>query len=278
MKKNLIFALLFAPILLLGQTRIKDKQEVYGTWKKSGSPYIIEGEAIVPVGKTLKIKPGVIILFQTGEERDYRIESEINNKFNVGFLRVKGNIIAEGKKNDQIKFDGYGNGTWGNVMLEESTGNVFKYCYFTDSYYMRSVTEKDNATGAISFLASDGIVEFCIFANNGWTAINCKNESKPILRNLTIVGNNYGIECNSSSNPIIQNIILWDNKTAFYFNGGSKPSITNSCLQDEEFPSEAVDLENNILGKDPEFVNAKDNDYSLQKSSPCAGKKMGAKL
>jgi hypothetical protein len=36
---------------------------------KKGSPYIINGEAIVPSGKTLEIKPGVVVRFKTGESR-----------------------------------------------------------------------------------------------------------------------------------------------------------------------------------------------------------------
>jgi len=276
MKRNLLLAIILLPVFSFGQTKIKNKQEVFGTWDKSGSPYIVEGEAIVPKGKTLTIKPGVIVQFKTGEDRYDRLESELNPNFNVGFLRVQGNIIAKGKKKKQIQFTSYGMGNWGNIFLEESKNNVFKYCVISNSFYMRLVTETDNATGALSFYDSNGIVEFCTLAYNGWTAINCKLASSPSLKNLTIVGNNYGIECNTASCPEIENVIMWDNKTAFYLNNNSKPTIKNSCLQDDEFPYEAEDKGGNLTGKDPKFENAQENDFSLRKSSPCAKNNMGA--
>jgi hypothetical protein len=58
MKKKLIFLGVFLVYFFItnAQTVIKDKQDVFGTWKKKGSPYIIEGEAIIPSGKVLNIK------------------------------------------------------------------------------------------------------------------------------------------------------------------------------------------------------------------------------
>lgn len=276
--KKLFLLLILVPIFSICQTNIKDKQAVYGTWQKSESPYIIEGEAFVPEGKILVIKPGVIIQFKTGENRDYRYEDgELNKEINVGFLRVKGKIIAKGKKNKPIKFIAYGEGNWGNVFMENSKDNVFKYCEFSGSYYVRTVTKTDNATGALTFINSSGDVSYCIFANNGWTALNCKQGSSPILQNLTVVGNKYGIECNSNSKPTIKNTILWNNETQFYFNGGSNPSIYNSSLQDYKLPKELIDLGKNILGANPRFKNEEINDYTLTKKSPCKGLNMGAR-
>jgi parallel beta-helix repeat protein len=274
MKKILFFFILFAANYGFAQTRIADKQEVSGKWTKSGSPYIIEGEAIVPIGKILTIKPGVVIMFKTGENRDYRLDGEINSGFNVGFIRVKGKLIAKGKKGKMITFTKNGTGNWGNVFFEESKNNYLKYCYFEAAYYMRGVTETDNGTGAVSFWKSGGTVENCIFANNGWTAINCKQSSMPTIKNVTIAMNKYGIECNSSSTPEIINCIIYGNENQFFFNGGATPRISYSLIQDASLNSDAVNLGKNIFGDDPQFTDEFKKDFSLKSTSPCkkAGK------
>ena len=247
-KLSFLFIVLFTYSFVTAQTRIKDGQEVSGTWKKSKSPYIIEGEAILPAGKTLKIKPGVIVQFKIGTNRDYSEGSSKIESFDVGFLRVNGNIIAKGKANNLIKFTREGNtGNWGNIHIKTSSkDNLIKYCQFEYSHYVRGVITGDNATGAISFHASTGTVQNCLFINNGWSAINCKEGASPKLSNLTILGYEYGIECNSKSSPSISNIIVWQTGTAFYVNGGSSPTISHSLIQGEKLPYELKDLEENI--------------------------------
>jgi len=283
MKKILFLMIaLLSFSVLYGQTRIKDKQEVFGTWKKSKSPYIIEGEAIVPAGKTLKIKPGVVIQFKTGTERDYSNSYGKNNAFDLGFLRVNGKIIAVGKKTNLITFTREGtSGYWGNVHIKtKETDNMLKYCLFTASFFIRGVIDGDNATGAVSFHASTGTVENCLFIDNGWTAINCKEGSAPKLDHLTIVGNKYGIECNTNSSPKIKNIILWNTENAFYSNSGSRPGISHSLIQGSEI-TEMDDLGNNIMGIPPDFINPSAGDYGINTGSPAYktgsdGKNIGA--
>lgn len=260
---------MFAVTVLFSQTRIKDQQEVSGTWKVSKSPYIIEGEAIVPKGKTLKIKPGVVIMFKTGTERDYSINYVKNKVFDLGFLRVNGKIIAEGKPDKLIKFTRVGtSGYWGNVHIRTDVkDNLFKYCLFEAAYFIREVIEGGNATGALSFYNSTGTVKNCLFIDNGWTAINCKESSAPILDHLTIVANKYGIECNSNSSPKISNSILWNTETAFYSNGGSNPGIKYSLVQGS-FLEEIQDLGNNMMGIAPDFIDPSTLNYGINKSSP----------
>ena len=111
----LIFAITISSIVS-AQTIINDNQKVYGTWTKSGSPYIIKGEAIVPVGKTLNIDAGVTVKFYTGEEED------------CGMLRINGQLDANGSKNNMIIFtrDGY-SGNWGIILFENSNNSTMKY-------------------------------------------------------------------------------------------------------------------------------------------------------
>jgi len=276
MKTLFLLAFVAFSLNLMSQTYISDKQEVSGTWSKSGSPYIIQGEAIVPTGKTLKIKPGVVVKFKTGTDRDYTNDGVKSRTFDVGFLRVKGTLIAKGSKKKFITFTHDNNGTWGNVCVNSNKSeSFFQYCKFEYSYYLRGVIPGDNATGSLTFIGCGGTVQNCIFANNGWTAFNCKQSASPTFTNNVIYNNEYAIECNTGSSPFIQNCIIWNNRNGFYVNGNSKPKISYSLTQDSNLPDAAIDEGYNILNKNPMFKDERNNNFSLKKESPCikTGKK-----
>ena len=202
----LLIALIFGSNIN-AQTIIKDKEYVSGTWKKSGSPYIIEGEAVVAVGKTLKIKPGVIVQFKTGDGRDYPDTLE------VGFLRVNGTLIAKGNAKKNILFTREGSyGYWGVIQIADKThSSVLSYCKIEYSAFVKNIVRGDNATGAISAYKSNPEISNCLIIY-GWVGINCKQGASPLIKNNTIVGNRYGIECNTESKPKISNSIIWNNK------------------------------------------------------------------
>lgn len=265
---TLIIIILFTNTVY-SQTYINDKQSVYGTWTKSKSPYIILGEATVPQGETLIIKKGVEVKFKTGTERIYRQNGFRNQNFDLGFLRVNGTIIAKGSKEERVIFTGFGPGYWGSIIIEtKSNASNFKYCTFTNGYYIKSIFNKNNSTGVLTFYNSYAVVEYCTFMNNGWAAINCKEKSSPQLKNLTIVKNYYALECNSNSEPIIENCIIWKNIISLYINEDSKPKISYSLLQDIKI-DEIYDAGNNILNENPEFEDENFNNFLLKENSPC---------
>ncbi len=274
--KKLLF-LVFTSLMLfsaVSQTVIHDKQEVYGKWTPKGSPYIVNGEAIVPAGKTLKIKPGVVVRFKTGDVHDY----DKYSRSEIGFLRVNGRLVAKGSEDNLIYFtrDGaYGN--WGVIYMNTGNkDNLLMYCKVEYAYFIRSIIPTDNATAGISFNACSGAVLNCLVVNNGWNGINCKNSANPVLMNNTLVGNKYAIECNTSSTPTIINTIFYSNDESFYINGGAKPLISYSLLQNA-LPLDVSDLGNNIIGLDPKFVDRWNGNFRLQDDSPCIGKGKGGK-
>ncbi len=131
---------------------------------------------------------------------------------------------------------------------------------------MRLVVTGDNATGATSFINSTGTVENCVFAKNGWTAMNFKQGSNVDVINCTITNNEYGIECNTKSVPKVSNCIIWKNRTNdFYVNGSSMPHLSYSLLSGYEMPEGVSNDGHNIYGKDPKL----DSSYKLKNGSPC---------
>ncbi|MBN3034635.1 MAG: hypothetical protein JW861_03560 [Bacteroidales bacterium] len=262
MKRIMIWMALALVIQVNGQTTIADKTEVFGTWSRKGSPYLVMGEAIVPEGKTLTIKPGVVVKFRTGDVHDY-----IEDGFKCGFLRVNGTLVAKGKAGKMIRFTRESSsGYWGNVYINSrAQGNIVEYCRFEYAYYVRTIIPDDNATGALTFNNATGQVNNCLFMYNGWTAINCKNDAFPKITNCTLVANEYGIECNSSSFPTIINTIIWNNENGAYINGEAEPRIMFSLYQDDELPDGFEDKGNNLLGMDPRLTP----ELRLSEGSPC---------
>lgn len=263
-------AVLFAVSSAYAQTVIRNGEKVSGTWTPKGSPYIIMGEATVPVGSKLKIKPGTIIRFKTGENRDYGYP-----EFDLGFLRVNGVIKASGSKEKPVVFTRQGDdGYWGVVQLHSrQNGSILKGCRFEYGYYIRGIVPDDNATGVLSVYEGTAEITNCLIVNNGWAGINCKQGANPVVMNCTVALNNYGIECNSASSPTIINTIVWGNESDnFFINGGSLPLISYSLIEDSDFPFGLVDGGNNLPGKNPRFEDFLK--FRLLPDSPCikAGK------
>ncbi len=256
-------------INLQSQTYIEDKQKVSGKWDMDGSPYIIKGEAIVPAGEKLVIKPGVVIKFNTSEGRDYGYED-----FSAGFLRVNGRLIAKGKPGALIEFtrnDNYG--YWGVVLIDSEDGkHKIENCLFHHSYYIRGIVPGDNATAALSLHQATAKISNCLFVDNGWNGINCKKGASPEIDHCTFENNNYDIECNTGSNPIISNCILYNAaEYPFYINGGSRPTITFSLIDAYEIDDDIANGGNNILDKRPLFQNVDNDNYRLLANSPGKG-------
>ena len=165
-----ILILIFFSTLLFSQTTIPGG-DVSGTWLQSGSPYLIEGEIIIPNGETLTIDPGCLIEFQGYYE-----------------FNVQGRILAEGSEQDTIYFSREDN-LWGGINFIQTPAfndsSKFSYCKITKA-----------AGGAIDIDSFDKvIISNCTVRNNRRTdnggGINCLNaelniRNSNICRNLAI--------------------------------------------------------------------------------------------
>ncbi len=99
---------------------IPDSTILTGRLTIEHSPYYINGLVTVPLDDTLIIDPGVEIRFKTGD-----------NAKDVGSLRVKGKLTAEGTLNQWITLTRQGDqGIWGCIVFEATanTSSSIKYC------------------------------------------------------------------------------------------------------------------------------------------------------
>lgn len=81
-----------------------------------------------------------------------------------------------------------------------------------------------------------------------------------IVRNNTIVNNDYGIYLDSGTAPTISNCILWDNSDDLY-----DCSATYSCIEDGDSGTGNIGGDAN----DPCFVDIDADDFHLTSVSPC---------
>lgn len=173
MKKILVHIII---VLTVGLSSINAQTNisagiVSGTWNKSGSPYKVNGNIVIPDGQTLTIEAGVKIEFAQFK-----------------WLRVDGRIIANGKSgsSDSIWFtkqNPHDTGWWRGVKFL-STGSSndtsrFSYCVFRNAKGIYDTTDymmcgamfiKNWAKTNIShstFYNNEGVNGACINVNRG---------------------------------------------------------------------------------------------------------------
>ena len=234
-------------------TIITDKQEVYGPWTKANSPYIVQGEAIVPKGEMLSIEPGVTIKFKTGTDANYSDwypNPKINPNFDKGFLRIKGLLKAAGNDKGPIIFSRNDNsGYWGVLWFEtENVEHRLEYCIIEYGGNIDGVLPDFDASSI-----ADGVLT---------------TQSKLIINNCNIVNNlKSAIHCWSNGDATIKNSIIWNNGEDLGFSG----SVSSSMVQSSSFIPNNGKQGNNISNQDPQFVSINNSDYRLKPTSPCIG-------
>lgn len=292
----ILFFLIVNTVQIFSDTMILDK-EIYGNWTKKDSPYLIQGEVIIPKDKTLTIEPGVTIKLKTSYNDDYS-----SPKFDIGFLRINGRLIAEGTIIEPIIFTRYkdtkyGSDNWGTILFNtDYEDSIIEYCRIEYSNRVVNVLSEINGFwGAISFYKSKAIIKNNIFINNTYAAISCINSSPNIINNFIINRNHKafaGIHCKNLSYPkIINNTIVCQNGRAIvcynsvpvvlnsiiFVNGNSgsrvfpqyRPNILFSLIKTNKTREIYRDMGNNIIEEDPQFVNINNNNFKLKEKSPC---------
>jgi hypothetical protein len=291
MKKiGLLITILCHITILQAQTIIDDSTELSGTWTKANSPYLVNGLAIVPDGNTLIIEPGVEIRFKTGTDFNYS-----DNSADVGFMYIKGNLIAEGTSSQRITFTHQGDsGNWGCIAFRSNAGisSSFKYCKIEFANYISNL-ESENYNGAISFRNpkisisnseitnnnSSGIfsdhstcsIYNCIIAHNGADGLNLNSvydvKDTVKLINSSIIGNALDGLYTRNTEILAANCIFWANDKSFsiynYYTYLSYSLIEETALTD--FGGWLKIGEGMIYNFNPQL----NSDYSLPYYSCC---------
>lgn len=181
--------------------------EIFGTWTKENSPYIIKGDVFVPKGKILNIEPGVRVLFAGGRK-----------------LNILGGMNAKGTLRDLIVFTNYSsNFYWYSLaFVNADLASNIEFCQIENGHGY--LTSGDNYGGGIYCESSPLKISNSIIKNcSAWegSGIYCKNSSL-ILKNSKIEnnrGSGTGISCINSS-PLIENCLIVGNYSIENSSGG----------------------------------------------------------
>ena len=171
----------------------------------------------------------------------------------------------------------------GGIVLGFSSNATITSCVISEN--------ESSEGGGIGCWESSPMITNCIISRNetnggaGGGGILCVDSSNPTIRNCTITGNTVhgiayggGIYCERESQPKIYNSILWDNTTHVF-------SPSDACNENEDIcyrnskpvfkycdTTYGLDLDidgGNNFNRDPEFTDAANDDYHLERISPC---------
>lgn len=231
----------FALLLVLGlknsfsQTFIQ-AGSVSGIWTLANSPYLIQGNIMVPDGLTLTIEPGIAV------------------KFNGAYkMLVMGRLLAIGTLADSITFIsvdtsiGWYGIRFDNTPTTNDSSKIF-YCKFhygkaTGSYpYERGGALYINNFSKLIICKS--LISNCMASNMGG-GIYCENSSLSIYNNFIFNNSSYGgglpfgggIYCTNSSSTISGNVIQNNSSSrgaGIYLTNftGNNSIITNNIIKD----------------------------------------------
>ena len=209
MKKTILLLSLLIGLVtaFYAQTTIPDGTDVSGTWTLAGSPYIIEGEATVPVGETLTILPGVTVKLNIGTGFDYSQP----DYFDAGILIVEGSLIAVGGVEVPITFTRDGtDGNWGQIFFNSSEGSYLSFCNFEYGYRISNMEGLMFAHGVISFFSSAANIANCDFSYTQGAGIACYTSNVNFYGNI-LHHNTSGIYSREGDMSNFANNIIYNN-------------------------------------------------------------------
>lgn len=174
MRKSFILIITLFTNFAISQTNVNGVISSNTTWTKANSPYTVTGNIQVNVGNTLSIEPGVTINFSPNT-----------------YLKVLGNIIAQGTLSDSIIFKSANNEKWSGIQLISSSTNINSdYTYSSGSIF--KYVRFDNSSKALFIYNSSFYVEKCYFTNNT-IGIEPRSTSKSLLKSSVFNSNVTGI-------------------------------------------------------------------------------------
>lgn len=233
-----------------------------GGWVYDGahSPCIDSGDPTAPVGDEPAPNGNRINMGAYGGTRQaskgsehfiYHVDAAGGRDWNNGLSRNR--AFKTMQKGIDAARDGDTVLVWPGVYDEEIT--FMRKAISVQSAADAAVLRASGGYGASFYFAETSrslLANFVITGCGG--AVFCEGAS-PSLKNLTVVGNRFGIEAYSGSDPNIINCIVWDNTDGDLWDCKAR----YSCLQ-ERYPDKAA----GNIHVDPLFADPERGDYHLK--------------
>ena len=224
------------------------KGDVSGVWKIENSPVKINGDIVIPEGKTLTIDAGVIVEFQG----DF-------------IFRVDGVIQVNGTKTDSVRFTSPKGITWKGfsfVVPYNSTANHFKYAIIEKAKKLEGGGVYVN--GPVNLIIENSVIQNCNGDSGGGIKIVGDIFESVLVRNCIFRRNQAGFWGGGGIyldmvNSIFEGCLIHNNTSlergaGIYFIGhGFSPRIVNCTICDNKNASDFY--KSVIIGSDAIFEN-----------------------
>ncbi len=209
------------------QTIIPGGTDVSGTWTKTGSPYLIEGEITVPDGKSLIIEKGV------------RVEMKGWYKFNV-----LGHFEALGQQGDSIVFTTHHpDSTWHGLRFDNPDDTVRLQYVKIENGYATLIGAGWNANeygGGIYGTWGKYLIDHCLIQKNQaksggggcyfeYAFVQISNSS--VVGNMSKYGGGISMQSDLNCRLILKNSVVKEN-TASGNGGGINCNYTPCAIYD----------------------------------------------
>ena len=188
-----------------------------------------------------------------------------------------GLVIQEGNANNGTYPNDRGAGVYNDGMNGGSSSPTFQNCIFRWNNALTmggAMLNESNFSGETSPMLTG-----CLFYENtsvnGGSIANTTHSSgvnEMVITNSTFADNTGGASIynkHGNASITIQNSIVWDDNPLS--NNGTEATVQYSSLKGSSLPTGTTDGGNNQLATDPLFVDAANDDYSLQGASPAIG-------
>lgn len=207
-----VLSVLLGARVATAATTISGGNLINQTWTPAGSPYIVEGDSIVPVGSTLTIQAGTTVLFkstdaQAGGANSTKVE-----------LIVNGTLTVSGTTASPVTFQaetGTTAGTWyGIVVNSGATGASIS------GAVVKHATYGVNSAAGAALLS---IVDSTFSTNTYGVYLTA---GSPTLTRVTASANSYGFYFYGTMSPTVSEAQVYDNTSYGMYAYGTAGSST----------------------------------------------------
>jgi hypothetical protein len=213
MKKSILTLGIFLITVAAAYSETVITGNVYdSTWNKDGSPYRVQGAAVIPAGATVKAGPGVQVVFAPGAS-----------------LEVQGTLRVAGEASYPTKFTIPAGGAYLLVKGGELTAVDARFIggYFVVDGGKVDVTASEITGGSGPYLRGATTAVFRsnkIYGNSsGFTLDGDQVQAKFIFN--TIVSNTYGLHLKKYATLMLENNSIHDNFQSQVVNDLPAPAV-----------------------------------------------------
>ncbi len=208
-----------------GQTTLPGGQILNETWTQAGSPYIVQGDLIVPVGSFLHIEAGVDVQI-AGTDMQSSLPDTARVAISVlGALQVNGTALEPVRFHAQA---GTSFETWHGLVIDSSA---------TEAKLTWAVLE--HAREGVDSSSALLEISACEFATNRFQGVRLNDGAalfdRVLLRNMS----NSGVRVNGGA-VTMTNVIALDNANHGFHLAGGTVTIINSAAHSNDFHGMSV--------------------------------------